>query len=378
MARRILSLFANIGVAEAYLQELGFEVKVANELLPERAALYQSIYPETKMICGDITQKEILDTIIFESKKCEVDIVMATPPCQGMSTAGRKRNADVLNHLFLYAVAAIKEIKPCYFLFENVSAFMNTSILYEGTTQSIPSIIMNLLGDQYEIQFNVIDASDYGVPQNRGRVIVLGTRKDVSRIWEMPKANDKKVTMRDAIGDIPIIDPFVRDIPEKVFKSLFPLYEKRKKKALSISKWNIPPKHVLRQVVVMQHTPTGKTAFDNTNEFLPRKINGEVVKGFHNTYKRQNWDTPAYTIAMDNIEISSQNNVHPGRLIGKDEKGYDIYSDPRALTLYELMRIMTIPDSWPIPDDVNIHLLRRVIGEGVPSLLIRKIFQQII
>jgi DNA (cytosine-5)-methyltransferase 1 len=237
---------------------------------------------------------------------------------------------------------------------------------------------MNLLGDQYEIQFNVIDASDYGVPQNRGRVIVLGTRKDVSRIWEMPKANDKKVTMRDAIGDIPIIDPFVRDIPEKVFKSLFPLYEKRKKKALSISKWNIPPKHVLRQVVVMQHTPTGKTAFDNTDEFLPRKINGEVVKGFHNTYKRQHWDTPAYTIAMDNIEISSQNNVHPGRLIGKDEKGYDIYSDPRALTLYELMRIMTIPDSWPIPDDVNIHLLRRVIGEGVPSLLIRKIFQQII
>jgi DNA (cytosine-5)-methyltransferase 1 len=62
----------------------------------------------------------------------------------------------------------------------------------------------------------------------------------------------------------------------------------------------------------------------------------------------------------------------------KDEKGYDIYSDPRALTLYELMRIMTIPDTWPIPDDVNIHLLRRVIGEGVPSLLIRKIFQQII
>ena len=375
---KVLSLFANIGVAEAYLNELGFDVVVANELIPERALLYQSIYPETKMICGDITQKEVLDTIIAECEKCGVDIVMATPPCQGMSTAGRKRNAEALNHLFLYAIDAIKAVNPSYFLMENVTAFMNTSIRFNGTEELIPNIINYLLGDEYEIEFNSIDASDYGVPQNRGRVIVLGTRKGVHKRWTMPSPDGKKVTMRDAIGDIPIIDPFIRDVSAEVFESLFPLYEERRKKALSISKWNIPPKHVLRQVLVMQHTPTGKTAFDNPDEFLPRKINGEIVKGFHNTYKRQNWDTPAYTIAMDNIEISSQNNVHPGRLIGKDEKGNGLYSDPRALTLYELMRIMTIPDTWAIPDDVNIHKLRRVIGEGVPSLLIRKIFQQLL
>ena len=375
---KIVSLFANIGVAEAFLKGLGFDVKVANELIPERASLYQSIYPETRMICGDITQKDILDFIITQSKKENVDIVMATPPCQGMSTAGRKKNAAALNHLFLYAVEVIKEARPQYFLFENVTAFMNTSIEYEGVVQLIPQIIRNILGDKYDIQFNSIDASDFGVPQSRGRVIILGTRKDVSKTWTMPQPDGKKVTMKDAIGDIPIIDPFIRDIPEDEFKALFPLYEKRKKKALSISKWNIPPKHIFRQVYVMQHTPTGKTAFDNPDEFLPRKKNGEVVKGFHNTYKRQNWDTPAYTIAMDNIEISSQNNVHPGRKIGKDERGFDIYSDPRALTLYELMRIMTIPDTWPLPDDVDKTLLRRVIGEGVPSLLIRKIFQQLI
>ena len=183
--------------------------------------------------------------------------------------------------------------------------------------------------------------------------------------------------MKDAIGDIPIIDPFIRDIPEDEFKALFPLYEKRKKKALSISKWNIPPKHIFRQVYVMQHTPTGKSAFQNGDKWLPRKKNGEIVRGFKNTYKRQNWNTPGYTIAMDNIEISSQNNVHPGRPDGVDENGEPIYSDARAMTTFELMCIMSLPRDWPVPVDTDPKLLRKLIGEGVPSLFVRKIFENI-
>ena len=127
----------------------------------------------------------------------------------------------------------------------------------------------------------------------------------------------------------------------------------------------------------MQHTPTGKSAFTNEEKFKPKKKNGDTVRGFGNTYKRQKWDSPAYTIAMDNIEISSQNNVHPGRYIGKDENGDDIYSDPRALTLFELMKLMTIPDSWPLPDDLDLVFFRRMLGEGIPSLFIKKIFTQI-
>ena len=377
---KVASLFANIGVAEAYLEELGFDVIVANELDPTRAKMYSSIYPKTKMICGDITDEIVLRDVISVCKKEKVDVVMATPPCQGMSTAGNKKNADFRNRLFLYAIDVIIASKPRYFLFENVSAFMTTYVkVTDGADwQLIPEVILDKLGAYYDIQFNSIDASNFGVPQSRGRVIVLGTRKDESKTWVMPKQDQHKVTMRDAIGDIPIIDPFVRDIPEDEFRKLFPLYEERKTVALQISKWNMPPSHVYRQVYIMQHTPTGKTAFDNPDEFLPRKKNGEVVKGFHNTYKRQNWDTPAYTIAMDNIEISSQNNVHPGRLVGKDEKGNDLYSDPRALTLYELMRLMTIPDNWTVPDNIDRRMLRRVIGEGVPSLLIKKIYSQLI
>ena len=127
----------------------------------------------------------------------------------------------------------------------------------------------------------------------------------------------------------------------------------------------------------MQHTPTGKSAFSNPPEFLPRKKNGEIVRGFGNTYKRQNWNTPAYTIAMDNIEISSQNNVHPGRPCGKDENGNDLYSDARALTLYELMILMTLPPNWNLPEWTDLKFFRRIIGEGVPSLFVKKLFMKI-
>jgi DNA (cytosine-5)-methyltransferase 1 len=129
----------------------------------------------------------------------------------------------------------------------------------------------------------------------------------------------------------------------------------------------------------MLYTPTGKSAFTNPkSDHKPKKEHGELVKGFLNTYKRQNWDTPGYTVTMDNVKISSQNNVHPGRLIGKDANGNDIYSDPRTLTLYEIMRIMSIPENWPIPENASEAFLRRVIGEGVPPLMVKRFFEQLI
>ena len=81
---------------------------------------------------------------------------------------------------------------------------------------------------------------------------------------------------------------------------------------------------------------------------------------------------------MDNRKISSQNNVHPGRLIGKDENGFDIYSDPRALTVYELMKIMSLPDDWPLPSNTSAAFLRSVIGEGIPPLFVKKVYQNLL
>lgn len=372
----VVSLFANIGIGEAYLKSLGFNVVVANELEPRRAEIYRQIYPETEMICGDITNKDVYSSIVRASKKQKIDVIMATPPCQGMSTAGKQDKFDVRNDLFLYAIKLIKDIKPDYFIFENVPGFMTTSILYNDEPHLIPDVIKDLLRTTYTMSFNIVDTQDYGVPQSRTRMILLGTSRKTAHKWVMPDTDPEVKTLEDAIGDLPILDPFIYDVSEEEMLKVFPKYKQREKAALKISPWHMPPHHILRQVITMQHTATGCSAFDN-DKYKPRKKNGEIVKGFHNTYSRQRWDTPAYTIAMSNNQISTQNSVHPGRYLGKDSNGDDIYSDPRVFTVYELMRIMSIPDDWPIPVTVSKQYLRHIIGEGVPSLLIKKLFSQI-
>lgn len=370
---KVLSLFANIGVAEAYLQEIGFDVVVANELIERRAILYSKIYPNTHMICGDITKNEILKKIVDESLYHGVEIVMATPPCQGMSTVGQQLADDKRNRLVCQVIDVVKVVKPKYVLIENVPAFLSTQIIVGDEHVLIPNLLDKELGENYFISKDIIDTKYYGVPQTRERAIVLMTRKDQKKQWRLPKKEDTLVTMYDAIGSLPKLDPFITDVDEKELLDILPHYYERAKIAEEISRWHTPPRHIKRQVIVMQHTPTGQTAFDN-DIYFPVKEDGTPVKGFRNTYKRQNWDTPAYTVTMDNRKISSQNNVHPGRKDGIDKNGDEIYSDARTLTLYELMKIMSIPDKWPVPNDTSEAFLRRIIGEGIPPLFIKKVF----
>lgn len=373
---KALSLFANIGVAEAYLKEIGVDVKVANELVKRRADLYSAIYPDTKMICGDITDINIFNKIIDESLKNKVEVIMATPPCQGMSTAGQQLKGDKRNELIIPVLKLVRKIKPKYVFIENVPMFLKTEIDYKNNKVLIPDLIKNVLGNDYHMETSIIDTKDYEVPQMRERAIILLSSKSVKTVWHLPPKSEKVITLKDAIGNLPEIDPFIKDISKEELLKMFPDFEKKKKQALKISKWNNPPHHIKRQVEVMRYTPSGCSAFAN-KKHKPIKEDGTFVKGYFNTYKRQNWDTPAYTVTMDNRKISSQNNVHPGRYIGKSPDGYDLYSDPRALTLYELMIVSSLPTNWNIPSDAPEAFLRSTIGEGIPPLFIKKLFDNL-
>ena len=372
---KALSLFANVGVAEAYLDRIGIEVVIANELIERRAALYSKIYPHTHMICGDITNHNIKKKIISASVEKDVDIVMATPPCQGMSTAGQQISDDVRNKLICEVVDIVTKLKPRYVFIENVPLFYNTEIKINGKKILIPTYLKDRLSDIYVINSYTIDTKDYSVPQTRERAIILMSRKS-EKEWVLPAKDDKIITMRDAIGDLPMLDPYVKDVDDSEREKMFPHYTERKNVALAISPWHKPPEHIKSQIIAMQHTATGCTAFDNP-VYFPIKENGTPVKGYHNTYKRQNWDTPAYTVTMDNRKISSQNNVHPGRIEYVDKNGENIYSDARTLTLFELMKIMSLPEDWPVPLNTPEAFLRRIIGEGIPPLFVKKVFEQL-
>lgn len=374
---KALSLFANIGVAEAYLEKIGIEVVLANELVKRRADLYSKIYPKTEMICGDITSKRIYETIKIKAIEEDVDVIIATPPCQGFSRACRNQNEnDARNLLIMPVISMVKEIKPRYVFIENVPQLLETEIAIDGHKTLIQDFMLNDLGDQYIISFHQINTENYGVPQSRRRTIILLTRRNQKVVWELPEETEKRVTLKDVIGDLPSLDPFIKDIDETEFRAMFPEYEKKKVEAEKVSIWHQPPGHIKRQVVTMIHTPTGKTAFDN-EKYIPRKADGTAVKGYKSTYRRLRWIDPASTVTMDNRKISSQNNVHPGHYIGEDENGDVIYSDPRVLSLFELMRVMSLPDDWPLPSNANVAFVRSVIGEGIPPLFVKKVFEKI-
>ena len=374
---KALSLFANVGIAETYLKDIGIDVVVANEIDPKRTAFYSHLYPDVTIIEGDITQGEIKKSIIDFSSKNNIDLIIATPPCQGMSTAGKMDKWDVRNTLICHAIEVVKAVKPKFVFLENVPQQLTTKILYNNKVMYIPEYVKEELQDEYVFNDQYkIEAAEYGVPQYRERAIMLLIRKDLNKKWTFP---DKTgiVTLEEAIGHLPSVDPQIYDVSYEQMIELLPEYEKKKEKALAVSKWHYPPKHIYRQVVAMMHTPTGQTAFDNIDKYKPRKKNGELVTGFKNTYKRQSWDKPGTTVTMYSREISSQGNVHPGHLIGKDSEGLDLYSDARVMTIYELMIMSSLPTDWNIPEGYSDHFIRCVIGEGIPPLLVKKIMEKL-
>ena len=370
-----ISLFANVGIAETYFSDIGIEIIKANEIDEKRARFYSDMYPETKMIIGDIRNKEIVDQIIDEAK--DIDFIMATPPCQGMSTAGKMNKYDPRNYLITNTIDIINKIKPKYIFLENVPEQLKTKIKVDNKIYLIPEYIQKELGENYSFNKRIVhNSKDYSVPQSRERSIFLLSRKDLRYKWESPSKDDKILTLRDAIGDLPSIDPLISDITKEDNFKIFPKYYKKLKDASNISPYHKPVSHVYRQVYSMMHTPTGKSAFYNIDKYKPLKKNGEFVKGFKNTYKRMSWDKPCNTITTYNRTIGSQENVHPGRLI--KNKGVNIYSDARVLTLYEIIILFSLPPNWSFPTWASENFVRTVIGEGIPPLLVKKIFNELI
>lgn len=370
-----LSLFANVGIAEAYMEEIGVDIILANEIDEDRARFYQDIYPKTHMVCGDITNDTIRTNIVNEAVEKGVDFVIATPPCQGMSEAGLRLQFDPRNQLISYAVDVIKRLKPKFVLLENVPQQLHTKIKYNDGIILIPEYIrMELENDYYFNNKTLIMAKDYGVPQLRERNIFLLVRKDMKINWEFPE-KQKEITLFEAIGHLPSLDPYLREGMDFTI-SKFPDFEKKKAQGLAVSKWHYPPTHSWKQVEWMMHTPTGKSAIYN-EMYYPQKNDGTPVKAHHNNYRRLKWDMPCRTITQNNGVISSLACVHPGRQY-IDNKGNVLYTDPRVLTIYELLIVMSLPLDWPIPDWATENMVRKVFGEGIPSKLVKAIMEVLV
>ena len=370
---RGLSLFANVGIAEAYLQEVGVDILIANELIEDRARFYSDIYQDSHMIVGDITNDELRTKIVDEAINKGVDFILATPPCQGMSMAGNRAEFDERNQLIYYAVDVVLRVKPKFVFIENVPTILRTKLVVNGETMLIPKYLHSVLADYHFNDETLVKAMDHGVPQMRERNIFLLVRNDIDLTWNFPNAQPH-ITLQEAIGDLPSLDPLLREGLDFTLEK-FPSYEIKRAKGLEVSKWHYPPKHSWKQVEWMLHTPTGKSAIYNP-VYYPQKANGTHVVAHHNHYRRMYWDKPARTITQNNGVISSLACVHPGRPF--ELNGEVLYSDPRVLSIYELLIVSSLPNDWAIPDWASESFIRKVIGEGIPSKLVKEIMYSLI
>jgi len=352
MKLRGLSLFSSAGIGETYISDF-VDMKVANELLPQRSKLYKHFYPDVEAIQGDITNEEIYQKILAAGEKNKINFIYSTPPCQSFSKAGKQEAGDLRDVLFWNIIRLAKKLKPLYILIENVPEFIKLDIMFQGKQTKVLGVITEHLGSEWYINYDILNTAEYGTHQTRKRSIILLSRKD-QKEWLIPThiTNIEDMTVKKAIGHLPSL--------ESEEKS-------------SIHLWHKAKKHNDRHILWMKHTPTGKTAFDNPVHY-PKK-DGRKIKGYRTTYKRMYWDKPATTITMANGSISSQNNVHPGRKLTGE-----IYSDARVLTVYELMLLTGLPEDWleGVPKWASENLIRQVIGECVPPKLIQNLLKNII
>lgn len=367
MARTYISLFSSAGVGCYGFKMNGFRCVATNELLESRLNIQRAngkCEYESGYICGDATDEDTHNRIMTEIVRWrneqhleQVDVVFATPPCQGMSTANYKKtdHEQVRNSLVVEAIKMIRMIRPKVFVFENVRAFMKSICTdISGQDMLIKDSIYGNLSEYYNIYWKVINFKDYGVPSSRPRTIVIGTSRELEYVTPLHlfPTRCNEILLKDSIGGFPRLKYCEKD-------SVDPLHFARPF-----------PEYMLDWIKDLKE---GETAFDNPDDKKPctfdKDGNRIINKGAYmgNKYRRLIWDRPGACIATRSDVMSSQDTIHP--------------CDNRVLSIRELMTLMTIPNEfrWTDHDEMltvensdeylkeNEGNIRRCIGEAVPT-----------
>lgn len=325
-----ISLFSSAGVGCYGFKLNGFQCIATNELLSKRLKIqvfnnkctYDSGY-----ISGSITDKDVQNKLFTEldfwknkHKIKEPDVIIATPPCQGMSVANHKKNNEKSrNSLVVESIKITKKIQPKFFVFENVRAFLTTECTdVDGIDKPIGEAIkLNLAGD-YNILSKIINFKEYGSQSSRTRTLVIGVRKDVQNIspYDIFPKKKKAKTLRQLIGDLPSLNE-MGEISKDIYHS-FREYD-------------------LRMFPWIENLKEGQSAFENTEtKRIPHRIiDGKLVFNKSKNgdkYARWYWDKEGPCVHTRNDILSSQNTVHP--------------TDNRVFSIRELMRMMSIPKTF--------------------------------
>jgi len=367
-----ISLFSSAGIGCYGFKQQGFKCIATNEYLEKRIKIQQynnKCEFDSGYIQGDLSKKEVQDKIYKELKNNNIndlDVLVATPPCQGMSVANHKKNDETKrNSLVVESIKIVNKIKPKFFILENVRAFLTTICTdVDNTDKPIgESIELNLAGD-YNILSKVINFKEYGSQSSRTRTLIIGVRKDLVNIspYQLFPKEQKAKTLKALIGDLPSLKMMGEIYDEDIYHS----YRSFDTKMLP---W-------------IKDIREGESAFDNKDPLKKphRIVDGKIIYNKNKNgdkYSRWYWNKVAPCIHTRNDILASQSTIHP--------------SDNRVFSIRELMQMMAVPNDfkWSNIDFDTLNNLskeekrkylkqeelniRHCIGEAVPT----KIFEQI-
>ncbi len=329
-----ISLFSGAGVGCYGLLEEGFECVATNEILEKRLNI-QRINRKCKFdesyISGDIkkpeTKEKILKQIEFYSKKFgndRVDLVVATPPCQGMSVANHKKKNDEIkrNSLVVESVDLIKQIKPRFFILENVPSFYKTGCIDKNDNLlEIGSMIEQNLSGDYMLYDEVINFKNFGANSSRTRTLVIGVCKefkDFTNALEFFPDFKQEKTLKEVIG------------------SLKPLAWGEYDSADFYHSFRTYPKHMQEWIKDLKE---GQSAFENTelNKKPHRIVGNKIVLNVSKNgdkYKRQKYHSVAQTLEINMI-------IGGPPCQGFSNKGKNLgLKDPRNFLFLEYIEIV--------------------------------------
>ena len=200
-----IDLFAGAGGLSLGFEQAGFDVAAAVEIDPIHCATHEHNFPRTTTICASVTTLSG-DEIRRRAKlgNTDIDVVFGGAPCQGFSLMGKRALDDPRNQLVFHYVRIIEELHPKYFVFENVKG-----LTLGQHAKFLDELISALIGKGYDVvlPYRVLNAADYGVPQDRRRLFLLGARQGLAAP-HYPQPIALRTTVDDAIGDLPDADSF--------------------------------------------------------------------------------------------------------------------------------------------------------------------------
>ncbi|RIP34971.1 DNA cytosine methyltransferase [Staphylococcus gallinarum] len=340
---KIIDIFSGAGGLSLGFESENFETVLAIDKWTDAIETFNNNHE--KKVGTTIDIHDFSNDYLEKYKKDDVDGIIGGPPCQGFSLVGTRDTNDPRNSLYIEYVRFVSVIKPKFFVLENVSGLLS---LEKGKFKD--DIIKRFEGLGYNVDYKLLTASDYGVPQSRKRVFFVGLRKDIFKDDYFNFDNlelEEMVSTSKALSDLPpattskigldYINP-----PENKYQEYI------RKNSNVIFNHEIT-KHTQKTVDIISLVPDGGGIKDLPEEYYK-------IRNYNNAFKRMNSQTPSST-----IDCGHRNYFH--------------YSENRVPTVRESARIQSFPDWYVFKGSKTSQYTQ--VGNAVPPLLAKKIAKEI-